>query len=100
MSLLNNKTKFGWITLKLVKFQAPSSEMNETDPIKITDVNLNWQDPYTGLDGHVVAKAGILLLCPVYLVIGTMLVTGLISFERHGGDPQKRSLHNQVGLVM
>ncbi len=65
--------------------------------INVSQVDLNWKDPYEYVyDGFVLRTVLAVLIC-VVTAIGTILYLGLISFERFGGDPQKRGILNQVG---
>ncbi len=62
----------------------------------ITDIELNWNDPYDDLN-FPVRIALVILICSS-LCIGTILLVGIVMFERNGGDPQKRGFVNQVDL--
>ena len=57
-----------------------------------------WTDPYDNLNFWTRVVIGI--LTPTLLVIGSVLLLGMISFERYGEDPQKRGLQNQVQYVL
>ncbi len=71
-----------------------ASEM--TGNSNVTDIDLDWTDPYTLLDGLVWLKAIIGSFIGLKLTIGTYLMTAATLFERYSGDPRKRGLMNQV----
>ncbi len=60
----------------------------------ISNILLDLNDPFELFS--IGAKVCISLVLVIFLVTGSVLYTGLISFERLGGDPQKRGLANQV----
>ncbi len=63
---------------------------------EFTSINLFWSDPYSVLDGQILAKVIISLLYSANLLFGTILLLGIIYYEKYGEDPQKRSSLNQV----
>ncbi len=64
----------------------------------ISKLDLGWKDPFAALNGFTITKIFIGLLIVGLLVSGTLLYIGITSFEKYGGDPQKRGLFNQVSL--
>ncbi len=60
----------------------------------ITEVDMSWSDPYNKLSLAVKTLLGIFI--GFTWVFGSLLLFALISFERYGGDPQKRGLRAQV----
>ncbi len=66
---------------------------------EITEADLSWQDPYCLLQGHTGAKAAIACFQFGCLILGSFLSIGIIAFERHGQDPKKRGVLNQVASL-
>ncbi len=69
--------------------------MNKTlESLDLTDFDLSWYDPYSliKIGGKICLSFSI---CITWL-IGVFLHIGFYSFERYGGDPQKRGLPSQV----
>ena len=62
----------------------------------LSDIHLDWSDPYRYLDGFTKTKYSILVSSIAYMIIGTLVIFCVIAFERYGGDPQKRSIQNQI----
>ncbi len=62
----------------------------------LSDILLDWTDPYLDLDGYTQTKVTVLVSCIAYMIVGTLIVFCVIAFERNGGDPQKRSIQNQA----
>ena len=62
----------------------------------VTNIVLDWADPYDQLDGQLWIKSGIMVFQVCCLLIWTILGIGMVSYERFGEDPQKRGLGNQV----
>ncbi len=62
--------------------------------MNLSELELNWEDPYDFFS--LGAKSVIAGLLISFLFMGTPLYIGLISFERYGGDPNKRGFYNQV----
>ncbi len=56
----------------------------------------SWNDPYNKLSVGVQAGLGVFII--LILVIGSVILLGIIHFERYGADPQKRGLSGQVSL--
>ncbi len=55
-----------------------------------------WSDPYKMLDGKVGFQWTLAIYVISVLIIGSLILLGMIIYEREGGDPQKRGLKNQV----
>ncbi len=53
-------------------------------------------DPYSLLENQLFVRIGIGVYFSLILTIGTFLHIGIISYEKFGGDPQKRGIQNQV----
>ncbi len=64
--------------------------------LAISSIEDKFVDPYTLLDGQIVFKAFVGIYYLLSLATGTLLQVGIISYEKFGGDPQKRGLRNQV----
>ena len=64
--------------------------------LKISNVDLDWTDPYDQLDGQAGIKLFIVAYQTTCLLLFTVLGLGIVSYERSGQDPQKRGLNNQV----
>ena len=64
--------------------------------LAISSIEDQFVDPYTLLDGQIVFKAFVGIYYLLSLATGTLLQVGIISYEKFGGDPQKRGLRNQV----
>ncbi len=62
----------------------------------ITNIDLDWTDPYDQLDGHIAVTVSIVSYQAVCLLLWTIMGLGIVSYERFGEDPQKRGLSNQV----
>ncbi len=86
-----------WLDLLLFSLNCFFTSDMYFPQINVSQVDLNWKDPYEYVyDGFVLRTVLAVLIC-VVTAIGTILYLGLISFERFGGDPQKRGILNQVG---
>ncbi len=59
-----------------------------------TDPNFTWIDPYKNLSKGAKASLGTYII--TVMILGTMASICGFFFEKYGGDPQKRSLLNQV----
>ncbi len=57
---------------------------------------LSWTSPYQILDGHAWIKIFLAVFNTANIILGVFCYVVYYSFERHGGDPQKRGLLNQV----
>ena len=68
----------------------------ESSLSNVTHVHLFWTDPYSFLDGLIVAKVFINVLYTTNLLTGTVFYLGIIYHEKYGEDPQKRGVLNQV----
>ncbi len=55
-----------------------------------------WTDPYNALG--IWAKVFLGIYVTLCVTVGTVLHLGMISYERYGQDPQKRSLNSQVNI--
>ncbi len=63
--------------------------------IGLTDIDIQlWTDSFLVLPNGTKIVAGSVTI--LLLIVGTILHSLVISFERYGADPQKRGLHNQV----
>ncbi len=65
----------------------------------VTNISLDWSDPYDQLDGQILIKSAIVLFQTVCLLTWTILGFGMASYEQYGEDPQKRGLGNQVNFI-
>ncbi len=66
-----------------------------TMDFKVSSSNwVAWKDPYDVLG--IPEKIFIGIFQSLCLIIGTVLIMGIVSYERYGQDPQKRSLQSQV----
>ncbi len=68
--------------------------------LNLTNLDLDWTDPYNQLNGNHGVKAMIITFQSISLMAWTVLAFGIISHERFGGDPQKRGLLNQVRNIL
>ncbi len=57
---------------------------------------MSWRDPYDYVYVRLWLRILLGLVVLVITIFGTVLVCGLISFERFTGDPRKRGVLNQV----
>ncbi len=55
-----------------------------------------WQDPYAIVYNNLWLKLILGVFVISITITGTLLVMGLISYEKFGGDPQKRGIFNQL----
>ncbi len=63
---------------------------------EVSDMDLFWTNPFEELS--IFAKVAIgITLCFAY-IFGFVIIRPILSFEKHGGDPQKRGLKNQVDI--
>ncbi len=67
--------------------------------LDLTNVTLDWIDPYN-LENRKWPKYIIVTFGLTLLLIGTILQFGIAFFEKYGGDPQKRSVINQVFILV
>ena len=72
----------------------------ELSRLNLTRVDLSWVDPYATINGDISTKVCLAVFMLSYSSTGTILQLILISFEHFGGDPQKRSLLNQVMSIV
>jgi hypothetical protein len=79
----------------LITSSMPINMSNEETMIVYFHASL-WTDPYTELQDYPKLKAAILTIGILILSIGNLMLYGIVLFERFGGDPQKRSILNQV----
>ncbi len=93
------------LSVKIEKFARVLSTvlLDLQDVMEISDKNLShveltWTDPY----GYVYDRPWLRFLMGLLVIVisgfGSVLVWGLVMFERFGGDPQKRGILNQVGV--
>ncbi len=66
--------------------------------VNVTDIDLDWTDPYSQLHGKLGGKSAIITYQTVCLLTFTVLGIGMVLFERFGEDSRKRGLGNQVYL--
>jgi hypothetical protein len=55
-----------------------------------------WKDPYEKIYDHPELTVVIWFIGFLNIIVGNLMLLGIILFERFGGDPQKRSILNQV----
>ena len=76
--------------------------MNDSDILSNSTTYLPFNRFYDYLNEFVAAKISYFVIIVVTHVFGSVLVFGIISFERTGGDPQKRNVINRLfsnGLI-
>ncbi len=61
---------------------------------QFSDLSLTWKDPVSELSSLHCSLLGIILVFSY--IFGYITLPPILSFERFGGDPQKRGLNNQV----
>ena len=62
----------------------------------LTEIQLFWTDPYSEFDGYVWLKVSLTACIALFTFLGTVVNCAIICYERNEGDPQKRSLLNQI----
>ncbi len=62
----------------------------------VTDLVLTWSDPFEVFNDYLWIKIIQVAVPTLVLIIGTVLLLGMISYEKYGEDPQKRGLFNQL----
>ncbi len=64
----------------------------------LSNFDLSWKDPISGLDVHQKALIGAWIgFTNVY---GFLLIMPMVFFEKYGRDPQKRGLKSQVCILI
>ncbi len=61
-----------------------------------TDVAWSWKNPFSLQNEDIGLKVGLVVFNIATVLLGAILYFAFYSYERYGGDPQKRGLINQV----
>ena len=74
----------------------PFEKINRSEILFNSTVHLELDSFHTYLNEHLEAKISYYFLLFVTHIFGPILISGIISFERKGGDPQKRNVINRL----
>ena len=71
-------------------------DLSEMLELNVTDLDLDWRNRYQDFQDNLSALAGLVVFDLVCFTVGSICIVATIGFEKFSGDPQKRSLTNQV----
>ena len=71
-------------------------EINDTLPLLNDSTDFKLNSLHTYLYGRLPTKMAYFFMMFITYIVGPMLVSGIIIFEKYGGDPQKRNLINRL----